>query len=371
MRVYKVQPGDSPGSIAAEFAGCPRCSRDLLAANVHKPIVSLPNGYRTFRGLRAGEKLNLPDKWFSKEFDELPPKYFAALPHPDGVTPSSLGDRVAAGVLGDYATLDQATMLVGTLPSMDNQSFSNAVPDAAAMIDSSVQEADASSNQSAIARATDAHNQTYQARSQNNALQMAITAGDQTAQTQARLGVQNALSSALASARIALQSVYGNTTPTPAPSTGLPPAVVAAAQAAAAAISADPNYCTAVAQSGSAVNAAVHALKTAWNAANPSAPVPINTGNYEQATATVLTQVLGSAPAACPPRAAPTPAPVLPSVLPPSTPIAVTSPQSSGLSTGAIVGSLLGIGAVGGAIYLTMHPPKQRRIRRVPGERRS
>ncbi len=86
MRLYEVQPGDSPGSIAAAHAGCPKCSRDLIAANPHKPIRRFPNGYVTFQELRAGEKLRLPDKWWSKEFDELPPSYFAALPNPDGVT---------------------------------------------------------------------------------------------------------------------------------------------------------------------------------------------------------------------------------------------------------------------------------------------
>lgn len=46
----------------------------------------MPNGFRTFRTLHLGETLNVPDKWFTKEFDALPPSYFAALPHPDGVT---------------------------------------------------------------------------------------------------------------------------------------------------------------------------------------------------------------------------------------------------------------------------------------------
>jgi hypothetical protein len=72
-------------------AGCPKCSRDLIAANPHKPTVTHPNGYVTFRDLHAGEKLIIPDKWASKEFDALPPSYFAALPHPDGVTRVGIG----------------------------------------------------------------------------------------------------------------------------------------------------------------------------------------------------------------------------------------------------------------------------------------
>jgi hypothetical protein len=87
VRQYEVQPGDSPASIAAAHAGCPKCARDLIGVNAHKETVTYPNGFVTFKELRRGEKLNLPDKWWTKEFDELPPAYFAALPYADGVTP--------------------------------------------------------------------------------------------------------------------------------------------------------------------------------------------------------------------------------------------------------------------------------------------
>jgi hypothetical protein len=97
MRMYVVRPGDSPASIAAAYAGCPKCARDLVAAHPHKPTVTLPNGYTTFKTLRAGEVLNLPDKWFTKEFDELPPSYFAALPHPSG---GLLGAAFSAALVG-------------------------------------------------------------------------------------------------------------------------------------------------------------------------------------------------------------------------------------------------------------------------------
>ncbi len=94
VRVHEVQAGDSPASIAITHAGCPKCSIDLIRANPHKPTVTYPNGYVTFKELRRGEKLNLPDKWWSKEFDELPSSYFAALPYADGVTP---GKKIGVG----------------------------------------------------------------------------------------------------------------------------------------------------------------------------------------------------------------------------------------------------------------------------------
>ena len=101
MRNYVVQPGDSPAKIAIQFAGCPKCTIDLIHANAHKPAVRHPNGFLSFSDLSVGETLWIPDKWFSKEFDELPPEYFAALPHPDGVTLSKAQRQ--AGIVGDEA----------------------------------------------------------------------------------------------------------------------------------------------------------------------------------------------------------------------------------------------------------------------------
>ena len=169
--IYEVRAGDSPAKIAIQYAGCPKCAIDLVLANPHKPSVTYPNGFRTFQSLRAGERLRLPDKWFNGTLDAMPPSYFAALPHPSGVS-GSLGQPSAS--------------------------------------------------------------------------------------------------------------------------------VVAAAHGAIAAINGDPGYCTSVGQPGSTVNTAVHNFKAAWNAGNPSNPVPINTGKYESPTAAALSQALGgSAPAAC------------------------------------------------------------------------
>lgn len=89
MRTYVVRAGDSPASIAAksEHAGCPRCAKDLVDVNRHKASVTHPNGFRTFRDLRVGERLWLPEKWFNGELDRMPQAYFNSLPRHDGVTP--------------------------------------------------------------------------------------------------------------------------------------------------------------------------------------------------------------------------------------------------------------------------------------------
>lgn len=89
VRVYEVRAGDSPAGIASrdDMAGCPRCAIDLVRANSHKETVTHPNGFVSFKELRAGEKLNLPEKWFDGTLDRLPKSYFSALPHADGVTP--------------------------------------------------------------------------------------------------------------------------------------------------------------------------------------------------------------------------------------------------------------------------------------------
>lgn len=88
MRTYVVQRGDSPASIAAkdEHAGCPKCATALVTANPGKASVELPNGYKTFKELRVGETIFLPDEWFDGRHDARPPSYFKALPSADGVT---------------------------------------------------------------------------------------------------------------------------------------------------------------------------------------------------------------------------------------------------------------------------------------------
>jgi hypothetical protein len=88
MRTYVVQPGDSPAGIASrdDMAGCPKCAIALVNSNPQKQAIELPNGYKTFKELRVGETLFLPDEWFDGRHDALPPSYFKALPSADGVT---------------------------------------------------------------------------------------------------------------------------------------------------------------------------------------------------------------------------------------------------------------------------------------------
>jgi hypothetical protein len=357
MREHVVQPGDSPASLAILYAGCPKCARDLVRANPHKEAVTYPNGFVTFKDLREGEKLTLPEKWFSKEFEELPKAYFAALPHPDGVTPSKLGD-LADGVLGDYAALDVASAKVGSLATMNDQPFSDAVSDAASAVDAAVREVVGMEAPAKYATpyVQDVRKSTEDARLRNVALAAAITAGDQESGFQSRNDILHDLSNALTSAKLALQAFYGDAKQ---PSDDV---VVAAAKAAATVIASDSNFCVSVARSGSSVNSAVHTFKKAWNAANPTAPVPINTGAYEQATADAIKSVIGSAPAACVPHVAPS-TPFSPPEL-----LAVTPPQNKGLSTGTILSlGLLGAGAVGTAIYFAANSrPLVRREKDLP-----
>lgn len=99
-----------------------------------------------------------------------------------------------------------------------------------------------------------------------------------------------------------------------------------AAGAAFAALNSDPNYCTSVAKSGTAVNTAVHNFKAAWNTSNPSRPVPIGTGKYEPVVAAALSSALGGAsvPTGCGAAVAAPAAPSQPAPVPP--PVPVTAP---------------------------------------------
>jgi hypothetical protein len=218
VRVYEVQAGDTPASIAAQdsMAGCPKCALDLVKANGHKPTVVYPNGFRTFREMSVGERLVLPTKWFDGSLDGLPKAYFAALPYPDGVTPSTLGDA-AAGVLADYATIDEIVAQIGALPQMNDQEFATTATLLGNMIDQAVAQA------SSVPQAKDAGAAAEWVR--GRALQMAgsIINNDTAAVAAARSDIQSVLLTGLDSARGALQTYYAQiqppTPPTPAPHT--------------------------------------------------------------------------------------------------------------------------------------------------------
>lgn len=338
MRTYVVQEGDSPARIASrpDMAGCPKCSLEMPRANPGKPSITHPNGYVTFKDLRVGEVINLPDEWFHPARENLPATYYKILPHHNGVTRGSLG-----GALGDSSPeLDTAVAKVAQLAAMGDAAFTQAVGAAGAAIDASVRGADA-----AQARVvTDATRWAWQ---RNRDLAAAVAANDRATVTRARLDIQNALATALGNVKLAILPAY-------------PPELQAAAKAAAAAIAADPNYCTSVAHAGTPVNAAVHRFKRAWNASE-TPKVPVDTGNYETATTVALAQVLGQAPSTCSAgRPVPAPKPV-----PPSQKEEITPPTERGWSPWKIAaGVALGAVAASGVAWVASksnHVPATRR----------
>jgi len=117
--------------------------------------------------------------------------------------------------------------------------------------------------------------------------------------------------------------------PAPAPSSQQQSVLGAAVRdTAAAAVSAlnraGSTYCAPGAMVGTTVGNAVHNFKAAWNAANPSRPVPIGTGKYEPITAAALSESFGgrAVPPGCGATATPPPpTPVTPT--PSTVPLAV------------------------------------------------
>lgn len=268
----------------------------------------------TFRELRVGETINLPDEWFHPARENLPPTYYRILPHHDGVTRGSLG-----GTLGDSPELDPAVAAVSRLAALDDVAFTQAVGDAGAKIDEAVKGAYGSKSPDAATRAKAVQDATQWAWNRNRDLAAAVATGDRATVTRARLDIQNALSTALGNAHLAIRSA-----PSAAPSD-----LQAAAKAAVAALTADPNYCTSVTHPGTPVNAAVHRFKLAWNSSQ-TPKVPVGTGTYEVATTVALAQVHGSAPSACGAGQRPIPAPKPPAPLPKKKQEAITAPSEEG-----------------------------------------
>lgn len=133
--------------------------------------------------------------------------------------------------------------------------------------------------------------------------------------------------------------------PAPAPATTPTSGLTFAANAALAALNADPNYCASVSKVGTQVNTAIHNFKGSWNAANPGSKVPIGTGKYEPSVAAALSSALGGAsvPPGCGAVAAPTP-PAPPPPAPAPTPIITPAPAPAPhVSVPSAVLALLGI----------------------------
>jgi len=309
-------------------------------ANPDKSAITRPNGHVTFRDIRVGEILNLPDEWFHPARENLPSTYYKILPHHDGVTRGSLG-----GTLGDSPELDPAVAAVSRLAALDDVAFTQAVGDAGTKIDAAVKEAYGSKSPSAATQAQSVQDATYWAWLRNRDLAAAVAAGDRATVTRARLDIQNALSTALGNAHLAIRSHA----PSAAPSD-----LQAAAKAAVAALSADPNYCTSVTHPGTPVNAAVHRFKLAWNTSQ-TPKVPVGTGTYEVATTVALAQVHGSAPSACGAGQRPVPAPKPPPALKKQE--AITTPTEDGggfpwkIATGVVLAA-----AAGGVAWVATRP---------------
>ena len=301
MRQYTVQPGDTPAKIAArdDMAGCPKCSRDLIEVNPHKRKVTYPNGYVTFEELVEGETLNLPDKWFSAEFDALPSSYFAALPSADGG-------------LGGAAELDAVAAQIGALASMNDAEFAANVGRIANDLARSVSDVPASQD-AGITRAAAALAQATQ-----DELVAALATGDSAAGFEARTAMLRALSDGLAAARraVAAPSVPVSTAPVP----------------------------SAVAQLAS-FNPCAQTSVAAVCAAQAALGLTVD-GKYGDTTAARVRALVPAAPSGCSPRPAWwTPAGVSSCpgagtvVRPPSdTQLPIASTKKTGISTGAIIG---------------------------------
>jgi hypothetical protein len=211
MRVYVVRPGDSPAKIASmdEHASCPKCAIDLVRANAPpKEVIVHPNGFLTFRELRVGERLRLPEKWFEPRFELLPPAYFASLPYADGVTPSPFGD-MAVVILHDFKVLDVAADRLEALSRMDDATFAKSVGPVAEAISTAADPAFDHSDglQFALAAQQDIRN----AMPHGQAFSTFAAAG--LAAPNARISVMEALSSGLTNAYRAIGQKYGKIQP--------------------------------------------------------------------------------------------------------------------------------------------------------------
>ena len=246
MPLYTARSGDSP-AIIARNSGVSR--EALIAANPHKPTTRVA-GQTTWRSLAPREKLIIPVRGFGVG----DPGMLGAVTPADPMAPHAL---IQNGSSGPDVALWQT--IIGVTPD------------------------------GSFGAHTEAATKAWQSA---HGVYADGKVGSQT--WAAALGGLQAPSAAAPAV-----------TPVSAPSS-----VTAAASAALAALNADPNYCVSVGHTGTAVNSAVHNFKAAWNAANPSNPVPIGTGKYEPVVASALSSAVGGLPV--PPgcgAGAPAPAP--------------------------------------------------------------
>lgn len=363
MRSYVVQPGDSPAKISGKYAGCSKCARDLVRVNAHKPSLKAQNGFTTFKTLHVGETLNLPDKWFSPKFDAVPSRYFSALPHPDGRTPSTLG-LAAIGVLNDYSALDSASSKITDLANLPDSSFADVAITAADDLSKSVQEVIAgatATSPAAVASALNAQASAFDAKARATAMNAALAIG--TPVTAMRPQIKDVLSAGLDNAHAALNAFHAGPSTIPVTTAPIPSALQTL-------ISLDP----CAQQNATAVCAAQLLMGISPD------------GKYGDSTAAAARALSPNAPPPCFPRPAwwaPTgvkncpglpatssplppiviPLPSSPSTQSPPTSTPIASAQKEGLSTAGILGlGLLGAGVVGGAIYVAMNPKLRAKI---------
>jgi len=212
MRTHVVGVGESPGSIAVTYVSCPKCSRDLVVRNAHKPRVVHRNGYVTFQSLEPGEVLALPEKWFEPWFEDLPPAYFASLPYADGATPSPFG-AAAAEVISAYDTIAAAAYKIFDLVPMSDREFVASLSGAIGSLNASVQKVVNGSNPVAASRALTVQDRGFVASERNRDLVAALNAGDMKAVSEIRSDIQAVLATAISDARASLNTYYGDTQP--------------------------------------------------------------------------------------------------------------------------------------------------------------
>ena len=370
----QVLPGDSPAAIAARLTGDPRRAVELVLVNAHKRRVAVPGGM-TFQSLRPGEMLLVPWSWRVSALAGLP-KGVVGLGLQLSTTDT--GASLLATANGELST---AQGLLATLTAGNGSSAGEVVTaynTAIADFVNAAQQASAAASaaQNAIvAASTQGQSDPAAVAAQNdyNGIQANIAAisNDQSAVSAitdpvtndpGAAGANDAQSQAQSAVNRAADAVNQATNwsqggnPSPGNQT-IPTTVVNDAQAVAAAIAADPNYCTTVGQNGSAVNVAVHNFKIDWNAAGLSPTVPVGTGKFESITATAVSTALGIAgPAGC--GGAPPAPPPAPSPSPSPTP-APTTASSSSMTPWLIAAGVVAAAGIGYAVYRNHEPTRK------------